>query len=99
MFVPPVPARMGECQLTYYQYHQHGLLRDLIKKKIADNQRILYLDEWAIAFVPVCARYPYEVWIAPIQPVATLYRFPPWTIWAALYKRSQRGLEESVWRW
>ena len=70
-FVPPVPARMGECQLEHYQHHQRGLLEDLIQAEIEDNQRILYRDEWAIAFVPVCARYAYEVWIAPIQPVAT----------------------------
>jgi hypothetical protein len=42
-----------------------------MQKEIAANQRILYQDEWAIAFVPVCARYPYEVWLAPIQPVAS----------------------------
>jgi UDPglucose--hexose-1-phosphate uridylyltransferase len=70
-FVPPVPARMQANQQSYYQQHQRGLLADLIQKEIADNQRILYQDDWAIAFVPVCARYPYEVWIAPIQPVAT----------------------------
>jgi hypothetical protein len=70
-FIPPVPARMGECQLAYYQQHQRGLLQNLMQKEIAANQRILYQDEWAIAFVPVCARYPYEVWLAPIQPVAS----------------------------
>lgn len=70
-FVPPVPARMLECQQTYYQEHKRGLLQDLIQKEIADNQRIIYLDEDAIAFVPACARYPYEVWLATIQPVAT----------------------------
>ncbi|MGG6293880.1 galactose-1-phosphate uridylyltransferase [Leptolyngbya sp. AN02str] len=70
-FVPPVPARMETCQREYYQQHQRGLLQDLIAKEIQDGQRILYQDEWAVAFVPVCARYPYEVWIAPIQPSAT----------------------------
>jgi UDPglucose--hexose-1-phosphate uridylyltransferase len=70
-FVPPVPARMQERQQTYYQENQRGLLQDLIQKEIEDKQRILYLDEDAIAFVPVCARYPYEVWIATIEPVAT----------------------------
>jgi UDPglucose--hexose-1-phosphate uridylyltransferase len=70
-FVPPVPARMLEMQQAYYQEHQRGLLADLIQKEIADKQRIIYQDEHAIAFVPVCARYPYEVWLAPIQPVAT----------------------------
>jgi UDPglucose--hexose-1-phosphate uridylyltransferase len=70
-FVPPVPARMLEMQQGYYLEHQRGVLQDLIQKEIADNQRILYQDEYAIAFVPACARYPYEVWIAPILPVAT----------------------------
>lgn len=70
-FVPPVPARMLEQQQNYYQDHQRGLLQDLIQQEITDNQRIIYRDESAIAFVPVCARYPYEVWVAPLQPVAT----------------------------
>lgn len=70
-FVPPVPARMQERQQAYYLENQRGLLQDLIQKEIADKQRIIYLDEAAIAFVPVCARYPYEVWIATIEPVAT----------------------------
>ncbi|MBD2088673.1 galactose-1-phosphate uridylyltransferase [Microcoleus sp. FACHB-1515] len=68
-FVPPVPARMLATQRTYYQQHQRGLLQDLIQKEIEDDRRILYRDEWSIAFVPVCARYPYEVWLAPIQPL------------------------------
>lgn len=76
-FVPPVPARMQERQEAYYRENQRGLLQDLIEKEIADKQRILYLDEYAIAFVPVCARYPYEVWVAPIQPVATFLDLTP----------------------
>jgi UDPglucose--hexose-1-phosphate uridylyltransferase len=71
-FVPPVPARMGACQRAYYEQQQRGLLPDLIQKEIEDNQRILYRDPWAMAWVPICARYPYEVWIAPLQPTATL---------------------------
>nr|WP_242025821.1 galactose-1-phosphate uridylyltransferase [Leptolyngbya sp. FACHB-36] len=71
-FVPPVPARMLQQQHEYYQQRQRGLLQDLIQQEISDNQRILYRDEWAISFVPICARYPYEVWVAPIEPVATL---------------------------
>lgn len=76
-FVPPVPAKMGATQLEYYQQHQRGLLEDLIQQEIKENRRILYQDEWAIAFVPVCARYPYEVWIAPIQPVPTFLELTP----------------------
>lgn len=71
-FVPPVPARLGATQLSYYQQHQRGALQDLIQREILDDRRILYRDETTIAFVPVCARYPYEVWVAPIEPTATL---------------------------
>lgn len=70
-FVPPVPAKMQERQQAYYQENGTGLLQSLIQKEIEDNERIIYLDEEAIAFVPACARYPYEVWIATIQPVPT----------------------------
>lgn len=70
-FVPPVPAKMQERQQAYYQANGRGLLSDLIQKEIEDNQRIIYLEEEAIAFVPACARYPYEVWIATIEPVPT----------------------------
>jgi UDPglucose--hexose-1-phosphate uridylyltransferase len=33
--------------------------------------RLLYAAPHAVAFVPACARYPYEVWVAPIEPVPT----------------------------
>lgn len=72
-FVPPVPMRMQQMQQGFYDEHQQGLLADLIQKEIEDNKRIIYQDEYAIAFVPVCARYPYEVWIAPIQPVSAFH--------------------------
>ncbi len=70
-FVPPVPSRMLELQKVHYEQHRRGLLQDLIQNEIEDAKRIVYQDDCAIAFVPVCARYPYEVWIAPIEPVAT----------------------------
>jgi UDPglucose--hexose-1-phosphate uridylyltransferase len=76
-FVPPVPARMLAMQQQYYQEHGRGLLQDLIQQEIADNQRIIYQDEEAIAFVPVCARYPYEVWLAPKQPVSSFTELTP----------------------
>jgi UDPglucose--hexose-1-phosphate uridylyltransferase len=80
-FVPPVPARMLAMQQQYYQEHGRGLLPDLIQQEIADNQRIIYQDEDAIAFVPVCARYPYEVWIAPKQPVSSFTELTPAQRW------------------
>jgi UDPglucose--hexose-1-phosphate uridylyltransferase len=81
-FVPPVPLRMQQMQKRFYEEHEQGLLADLIQKEISDSQRIIYQDEHAVAFVPVCARYPYEVWIAPIQPVSTFYYLSAAQRWA-----------------
>lgn len=67
--VPPVPARMQATASEFLRLHGRGPLEALIADEIADGQRILYLGEHAIAFVPACARYPYEAWVAPRQPV------------------------------
>ena len=68
--VPPVPARMQQVALEYYASHRRGVLQDLVRDEIASGKRILYAGDHAVAFVPVCARYPYEVWVAPTEPVA-----------------------------
>jgi UDPglucose--hexose-1-phosphate uridylyltransferase len=67
--VPPVPARMLEQFQAHHRDTGRGLLGDLIADELAEGRRILHAGEHAVAFVPVCARYPYEVWVAPIQPV------------------------------
>lgn len=69
--VPPVPANMQKQAQEYYRAHQRGPLETLIEQEIEHAVRILYRGEHAVAFVPVCARYPYEVWVAPIVPVPT----------------------------
>ena len=67
--VPPVPANMQREALDYHRKHGRGVLNDLIRKELEDGARILYRGAHAVAFVPVCARYPYEVWVAPIEAV------------------------------
>jgi UDPglucose--hexose-1-phosphate uridylyltransferase len=65
--VPPVPARMQQVALEHYAREQRSVLEMHIEKEIRDGARMLYEGPHAAAFVPVCARYPYEVWIAPIR--------------------------------
>jgi UDPglucose--hexose-1-phosphate uridylyltransferase len=67
-FVPPVPARELEQQRLYYDRHGRGLLEDLIARELAEEIRVIYAGPAAAAFMPVCARYSYEVWVAPIRP-------------------------------
>jgi UDPglucose--hexose-1-phosphate uridylyltransferase len=66
-FVPPIPARELTQQGVYYREHHRSLLADLIQNELRDARRVIYDGDAAVAFVPACARYPYEVWIAPKQ--------------------------------
>jgi UDPglucose--hexose-1-phosphate uridylyltransferase len=67
-FVPAVPARQLAQEREYYRLHGASMLVDMAGVEAADGTRVLYQDEHAIAFVPACARYPYEVWVMPTAP-------------------------------
>lgn len=69
--VPPVPERMQQQAANYFRQNGRGLLEAMIQQELRDSRRVIYQGEHAVAFVPVCARYPYEVWVAPIRPAAT----------------------------
>ena len=62
---PAVAARELDHQHVYYAKHKRGLLEDFVAQEIADGSRMLYEGPDAAAFMPVCARYSYEVWVAP----------------------------------
>lgn len=65
--IPPIPARMQQQAKEYYTKHGCGPLEDLVNKELQDDKRIIYHGDHAVAFVPACARNPYEVWVAPIK--------------------------------
>jgi UDPglucose--hexose-1-phosphate uridylyltransferase len=69
--IPPVPAHMRQIAAAYHETHGRGVLQDLIAGELQEDKRLIYRGEHAVAFVPVCARYPYEVWVAPIAPVSS----------------------------
>jgi UDPglucose--hexose-1-phosphate uridylyltransferase len=71
-FVPPIPARELRAQQTWREQHGSGLLEHHIREEQRDGRRLLYDGPAAVAFVPACARYPYEVWVAPRRAVPTL---------------------------
>ncbi|MBV9230319.1 MAG: galactose-1-phosphate uridylyltransferase [Chloroflexi bacterium] len=57
----------------YLQDTGRTLFSDIIAAEQADGRRILYEDEYAIAFVPYFARYAYEVYVAPKRRVSHIY--------------------------
>ncbi len=66
--IPPVPQRMLEQEAAYFAQHQHSLLCAMAEDELKTGQRLIYRGEHAVAFVPPCARYPYEIWVMPIAP-------------------------------
>ncbi len=75
--VPPIPQRQLELMESYYQKNGSGLLADMIQTEIKDGLRLVYDGPHAVAFVPICARYPYETWIAPKRPAPSLAALTP----------------------
>jgi UDPglucose--hexose-1-phosphate uridylyltransferase len=71
-FVPPVAARELAQQSEHWRRTGRGLVAQHIEAELADGERIVYAGPESVAFVPVCARYPYEVWIAPRRPAERL---------------------------
>jgi UDPglucose--hexose-1-phosphate uridylyltransferase len=75
--VPPVPERMQQVAREQYAAKGKGPLQMLIDAEREARERVIYEGPSAIAFVPVCARYPYEVWVAPIEPVSGFAELTP----------------------
>jgi UDPglucose--hexose-1-phosphate uridylyltransferase len=71
-FVPPVAERMQEIATSHYALHGQALLEHLLDDEV-ESGRLLYAGQHALAFVPLWARYPYEVWVAPRRARSYLY--------------------------
>jgi UDPglucose--hexose-1-phosphate uridylyltransferase len=76
-FVPPVPARELAQQSAYYQRMGRSLIADFIAREVAEEVRMLYDGPEAAAFMPICARYSYEVWVAPKRPAPSFAALSP----------------------
>jgi UDPglucose--hexose-1-phosphate uridylyltransferase len=71
-FVPPLPARELALQAAYLERHGRGLLEELVAHEVEAGARLVYAGPEVAAFLPVCARYAFEVWIAPRRPAPSL---------------------------
>lgn len=65
--IPAIAARELAQQRLFWEQTGKGLLEEHIRRELADARRVLYSDGLAAAFIPVCARYAYEVWVAPVR--------------------------------
>lgn len=76
-FVPPVIERELELQRAHFERYGAGLFETLMGLELASGQRVLCVEPHAVAWVPVCARWAYEIWVAPRRRVATLDALEP----------------------
>ena len=72
-FIPPVQEIMLSAMKDHFSKTKTTLLETMIQAEIKDGSRVTFESEHAIAFIPVCARYPYETWVAPKRRVSHLY--------------------------
>jgi len=63
---------MLELQRAHQAAHHRGVLEAMIAGELAADRRVLYAGDHAIAWVPACARWAYEIWIAPRRPTPFL---------------------------
>jgi UDPglucose--hexose-1-phosphate uridylyltransferase len=71
-FVPPIPARALEQQHAFFVSQGSGLLERFVANELEEDTRVLYRGAHVAAFTPVCARYTYEVWVAPHRAAPSL---------------------------
>ena len=71
-FVPSIPARTLAREAEHHARVGRGLLEDHLRAELDEGTRTLYAGDHAVAIVPVCARWAYEVWIAPRRRAPTL---------------------------
>lgn len=71
-FVPPIAVRELALQREHLERERRGLLVAIIEAELTERGRIVAQEPTALAFVPVFARYAYELWIAPVRAAPTL---------------------------
>jgi UDPglucose--hexose-1-phosphate uridylyltransferase len=70
-FVPAAVARERE-RFTAYSDRTQGrnLLEDLVQEEVRRRERVVAIDEEAVAIAPFAARVPFHILLAPRQPAA-----------------------------
>jgi len=62
-FIPPVVDQIEKSMKEYYIEKGNTLIHDMIINEIKTGERVILENDEMIAFIPECARYPYETWI------------------------------------
>jgi UDPglucose--hexose-1-phosphate uridylyltransferase len=73
-FVPRIVEKHTMVFAQYYKTHSAHLLCDLLQHELSVYKRIVYENEYFVAFIPFFARFVYETYIVPRRQVANIGR-------------------------
>jgi len=68
--LPPMIATFARTQDDHWRSRGRNLIHDFVEREVREGERLVASSDSAVAFIPVCARYPYEIWVAPRRSVA-----------------------------
>ena len=71
-FIPPRTQKHLEIARAHHAKTGRVLMDDIVAREIHDDVRIIARNKQWIAYVPYAARYPFEIHVAPLKPVADL---------------------------
>ena len=71
-YLPPRVEKMLAVARKYKEDFGKVLFDEILKRELTDKVRIVCQNEFWVAYVPFAARYPYEIHVAPLSPVADL---------------------------
>jgi UDPglucose--hexose-1-phosphate uridylyltransferase len=76
-YLPPRVQKMLAVAQLHFENTGRVLFDDVVARESKDGDRIIAKNAHWIAFVPYAARYPFEIHLAPLQPVADLAELSP----------------------
>jgi UDPglucose--hexose-1-phosphate uridylyltransferase len=71
-YLPPKVEKMLAVAKRYQNEFGRVLFDDILKREIADKTRVIMQNRDWIAYVPYAARYPFEIHVTTLSPVADL---------------------------
>lgn len=71
-YLPPKVEKMLAAAVKYKKETGKVLFDAILAREILENERIVARNDRWIAYVPYAARYPFEIHVAPLNPVADL---------------------------
>lgn len=69
LIATPITPRYVKLELTnskeYFEDKERCIFCDLIRQELGSGERLIYENEYFVAFCPFASRFPFETWILP----------------------------------